>query len=49
MKNKTIISFGLIFFLFKTLNVFNLSAATKDFIANYTFFINLFMAEGPIT
>ena len=47
MKNKAIIRFGLIFFLFKTLNVFNLSVATKDFITNYTF-INSFMAEVPI-
>ena len=40
--------FGLIVFLFKSLNIFNLSAATKNLITNYTFFVKLFMAEVPI-
>ena len=42
---QTIIRFGLIVFLFKSLNVFNLSAATKSLITNYTFLVNSFMAE----
>ena len=42
---QTIIRFGLIVFLFKSLNVFNLSAATKNLITNYTFFVNSFMPE----
>ena len=44
-KLKTIIRFGLNVFLFKSLNVFNLSAATKNLITNYTFFANSFMTE----
>ena len=42
---KTIIRFGLNVFLFKSLNVFNLSAVTKNLITNYTFFANSFMTE----
>ena len=45
---QTLQRFGLIVFLFKSLNVFNLSAATKNLITNYTFFVNSFMAEVPI-
>ena len=41
---KTIIRFGLIVFLFKSLNVFNLSAAAKNLITNYNFFVDSFMA-----
>ena len=48
-QHKNIIRFGLIVFLFKSLNVFNLSAATKNLIANYTFFVSLFMTGLPIT
>ena len=44
-QHKTIIHFGLIVFLFKSLNVFNLPAATKSLITNYTFLINSFMLE----
>ena len=36
-QHKTIIRFGLIVLLFKRSNVFNLSAATKNLITNYTF------------
>ena len=49
---KTIISFGLIGILLKTLNVSNLSAATKKkkkkkkLITKYTFFVNSFMGGG---
>ena len=39
-QHKTIIRFGLIVLLFKRLNVFNLLAATKNLIINYTFFVN---------
>ena len=45
---RPIIRFGLILFLFKSLNVFYLSEATKNLITNYTFFFNSFMAEVPI-
>ena len=38
-QRKTIIRFGLIVFLFKSLNAFNLSAATKNLRTNYTFFV----------
>ena len=41
-QNKTINGFGLIVYLFKRLNVFNLSAVIKNF------FVNSFMAEVPI-
>ena len=41
---KNIIRFGLIVFLFKSLNVFNLSAAAKNLITNYNFFVDSFMA-----
>ena len=34
--------------IFKSLNVFNLSAATKNLITNYIFFVNSFMAEVSI-
>ena len=37
--NKTIICFELIVFLFKTPNVVNLSAATKNLRTNYIFFV----------
>ena len=37
-QHKTIIRFGLVF-LFKSLNVFNLSAATKILTTNYTFLV----------
>ena len=47
-RHKTIIRIGLIVFLFKRLNVFNLLEATKILITNYTFFVNSFMAELPI-
>ena len=47
-QHKTIIRIGLIVFLFKRLNVFNLLEATKILITNYTFFVNSFMAELPI-
>ena len=47
-QHNIIIHFVLIVFLFKSLNVFNLSAATKNLITNYTFFVNSFMAEVPI-
>ena len=47
-QHKTIICFGLIVFLFKSLNVFNLLAATKRLITNYTFSVNSFMVEVPI-
>ena len=47
-QHKTIIRIGLIMFLFKRLNVFNLLEATKILITNYTFFVNSFMAELPI-
>ena len=40
--------FGLIVFLFQSLNVFNLLAETKSLITNYTFLANSFMAEVPI-
>ena len=46
-QHKTIIRFGLIVILFKSLNVFNLSAVAKNLITNYTFFVNSFMAEVP--
>ena len=46
---KTIIRFGVIVFLFKSVNVFNLTAATRKLITNYTFFVNSFMAEVSIT
>ena len=36
-QSKTIIRFEVIVFLFKSLNVFNLSAATENLITNYTF------------
>ena len=39
--------FELIAFFLKSLNLFNLSAATKNLIRNYTFFVNSFMAELP--
>ena len=45
---KTIIRFGVIVFLFKSVNVFNLTAATRKLITNYTFFVNSFMAEVSI-
>ena len=48
-QHKTIIRFGLIVFLFKSQNVFNLLAATKNWITNYTFFVNSFMVEVPNT
>ena len=38
--NKNIICSGLIRFLFKSLNVFNFSAASKNLITNSSFFIN---------
>ena len=41
-------SLGFIVFLFKSLNLFNLTAAAKNLITNYTFFINYFVAEVPI-
>ena len=47
-QHKTIIRFEVIAFLFKSLNVLNLSAATKDLITNYTFFVNSFITELPI-
>ena len=47
-QHKTIIRFGPIVLLFKSLNVFTLSAATKNLITNYTFIVNSFMAEVPI-
>ena len=40
-QHKAIIRFGLTVFLFKSLNVFNLSAGTKNLRTNYTFFVNL--------
>ena len=46
-QHKTIIRFGLIVFLFKSLNVFKLSAATKNFITNSTF-VNSFVAGVSI-
>ena len=45
---KAIIRFGIIVFLFKSLNVFNVSAATKNLIKNCNFFVKSFMAEVPI-
>ena len=48
MQRKTIIRYGLNVFLFKSLNVFNLPAATKNLITNYTFFVNSFMAAVTI-
>ena len=39
LQQKAIIRFGLIAFLFKSLNVFNLSAATKNLTTNYTFLV----------
>ena len=47
IQHKTIIRFGLILFLFKSLNTFNLLAAIKSWITNYTFLVNSFMAEVP--
>ena len=47
-QHKTITRFGVIVFLFKSVNVFNLSAATRKLITNYTFFVNSFMAEVSI-
>ena len=43
-QHKIIIRFGLIVLLFKSLNVFNLPAATRNLIINHTFFVNLLMA-----
>ena len=34
--------------LFNRLCVFNLSAATKNLLTNYTFFVNFFMAEVTV-
>ena len=48
IQHKTIIRFGLIVFLFKSLNAFNSSAARKNLITNNKFFINSFVAEVPI-
>ena len=48
-QHKAVIRFGLIVFLFKSSNVFNLLAATKNWITNYTFFVNSFMVEVPNT
>ena len=48
LQNETIIRFGLIMFLFQSLNVFNLPVATKNLITNYTFFLNSFVAEVVI-
>ena len=39
LQYKTIIRFRLTVFLFKSLNVFNLSAATKNLRTNYIFFV----------
>ena len=47
-QQKAIIRFELIVSLLKRLHVFNLSAATKNMITNYTFFANSFIAEVPI-
>ena len=41
LQHKAIICFGLIVFFLKRLNVFNLSAATKNLITNYTFSLTL--------
>ena len=46
-QHKTIIRFGLIVFLFKSLNVFKLPAATKNFITTSTF-VNSFVAGVSI-
>ena len=46
MQRKTIIRYGLNMFLFKSLNVFNLSAATKNLTTNYTFFVNSFICKA---
>ena len=45
---KTIIRFVFIVFLFKSLNAFNLSAATKYLITNYTFFVSSLTTEVSI-
>ena len=45
--HKTIIRFRLIVFLFKSLNEFNLPAATKNWVTNYTFVVNSFIPEVP--
>ena len=47
-QHNTIICFGFIVFLFKSLNVFNLSEATKSLITNYKFLVSSFMVEVPI-
>ena len=39
MQHKTIVRIGLIVFLFKNLNVRNLSAATENLRIDYTFFV----------
>ena len=39
MQHKAMICFDLIVFLFKNLNVFNLSAAAKNLRRNYAFFV----------
>ena len=48
-QHKAIIRFGPIVFLFKSLNVFNLSTAAKNLLTNYTFFVNSFMVGVAIT
>ena len=44
-QSKTIIRFEVIVFLLKSFNVFNLLAATENFITNYTFFVNSFKTK----